>query len=142
METVDEALNAKLIACWQAALNTDDPEESQRWVDMAEWLSHRGDNPLPPPPEATNSRRRENDERRRFPRVPVRSPALLALKGRVLRGETANLSRSGACFVFADQNDLGEGEAGSFTVQGWLEDRPALVVAVEPGMLRLRFADR
>lgn len=141
METVDEALNAKLIACWQAALNTDDPEESQRWVDMAEWLSHRGDTPLPPP-EPTAGRRRVSDERRRFPRVPVRSPALLALEGRVLRGETLNLSRTGACFIFTDQSDLGEGESGSFTVQGWLEDRPALVLAVEPGMLRLRFADR
>jgi hypothetical protein len=139
METVDEALNAKLIACWQAALNTDDPEESQRWVDMAEWLSHRGDTPEPPP-NPLSGRHRTSEERRRFPRVPVCSPALLSLEGRVLRGETINLSRTGACVAFTDQPDLGEGERGSFTVQGWVEDRVALVVAVEPGMLRLRFA--
>lgn len=129
-----DAINAKLIACWQAALNTDDPDESQRWVDMAEWLSHRDD---PPPP---GTRRPKNpSDRRRFPRVPVCSPALFALGDRVIRGETVNLSRTGACFTCTGPDHLVGGEQGIFSVQGWVEDRPAIIVALEPGRIRLSF---
>lgn len=129
----DEMLNARLIACWQAALNTDDPEESQRWVDMAEWLAHRDDQPAPA------SRNRAVAERRRFPRVPVRSPALLTLDGRVIRGETLNLSRTGACFSCTGPEGLDINDAGVFSVRGWVEDRPAQIVALGPGQIRLKF---
>lgn len=129
----DEVLNAKLIACWQAALNTDDPDESQRWVDMAEWLAHRDDHPTPA------GRRRPATERRRFPRVPVRSPALFTLADRVIRGETLNLSRTGACFACTGPEGLAEGMSGIFSVRGWVEDRTARVVSLEPGQIRLTF---
>lgn len=131
----DEALNAKLLACWQAALNTDDPQESQRWVDMAEWLAHRGDAPPPSPPVTS----RVPSDRRRFPRVPLRSPALFALGDRVMRGETVNLSRTGACFACVGPVGLSLGETGSFSVRGWVEDRPARIVGLEPGRVRLAF---
>ncbi|MFY8095974.1 MAG: PilZ domain-containing protein [Niveispirillum sp.] len=131
----DEELNAKLIACWQAALNTDDPDESQRWVDMAEWLAHRGDQPAP-----ASTGRRPATERRRFPRVPVRSTALLALGDRVIRGETINLSRTGACFACTGPEGVEVGAVGVFSVRGWVEDRAALVVALEPGQIRLTWS--
>lgn len=130
----DEALNAKLLACWQAALNTDDPDESQRWVDMAEWLAHRDDDQPAP-----SSRKRSTAERRRFPRVPVRSPALFALGDRVIRGETVNLSRIGACFACAGPEGLVVEMTGIFSVRGWVEDRPARIVSLEPGQIRLQF---
>lgn len=130
----DEVLNAKLIACWQAALNTDDPDESQRWVDMAEWLAHRDDEPAP-----TTRAKRPAGDRRRFPRVPVRSTALLTLDGRVIRGETVNLSRTGACFACAGPDGLEIGMQGVFSVRGWVEDRTAHIVALDPGQVRLRF---
>ena len=129
----DEMLNAKLIACWQAALNTDDPDESQRWVDMAEWLAHRDDQPSPA------GRKRNAGEHRRFPRVPVRSPALLTLDGRVIRGETLNLSRTGACFSCIGPEGLVVDNAGVFSVRGWVEDRAAVIVALAPGQIRLKF---
>jgi hypothetical protein len=129
----DEVLNAKLIACWQAALNTDDPDESQRWVDMAEWLAHRDDRPAP------TRRKRPVGERRRFPRVPVRSPALLTLGDRVIRGETINLSRTGACFACTGPEGLDTDMSGVFSVRGWVEDRPARIVALDPGQIRLSF---
>lgn len=130
----DDELNKKLIACWQAALNTDDPDESQRWVDMAEWLAHRDDEPVP----ATRTRRPVGD-RRRFPRIPVRSTALLALDDRVIRGETINLSRTGACFSCNGPDGLDIGMNCVFSVRGWVEDRPAHIVALEPGQVRLHF---
>lgn len=130
----DEELNKKLIACWQAALNTDDPDESQRWVDMAEWLAHRDDEPAP----TTRSKRPAGD-RRRFPRVPIRSPALLTLDGHVIRGETVNLSRTGACFSCNGPEGLEIDMKGVFSVRGWVEDRPAHIVALAPGQVRLRF---
>lgn len=129
----DDVLNAKLIACWQAALNTDDPEESQRWVEMAEWLAHRDEHSTPA------RRRRPLTERRRFPRVPVRSPALFALSDNVIRGETLNLSRTGACFACTGPEGLTEGMSGIFSVRGWVEDRIARIVALEPGQIRLTF---
>ncbi len=128
----DEALNAKLLACWQAALNTDDPAESQRWVDMAEWLARRDEQPRP-------TSRRPPTERRRFPRVPVCSPALLAMGDRVIKGETVDLSRTGACFSCAGPEGLDLDSTGSFSVRGWLEDRPARIVGLEPGRIRLTF---
>lgn len=132
----DEEMNKKLIACWQAALNTDDPDESQRWVDMAEWLAHRDDGPAP----NTHTRiRRPVGDRRRFPRVPVRSTALLTLEDRVIRGETVNLSRTGACFSCTGPEGLEIGMKGVFSVRGWLEDRPAHIVALDPGQVRLHF---
>ncbi len=130
----DEEMNAKLIACWQAALNADDPDESQRWVNMAEWLAHRSDEPAP-----TGPVRRPVGDRRRFPRVPVRSPALLALGDRVIRGETQNLSRVGASFACAGPDGLSVGMVGIFSVHGWMADRPAHIVALDPGQIRLRF---
>ncbi|MFV3127679.1 PilZ domain-containing protein [Niveispirillum sp. KHB5.9] len=130
----DEALNAKLLACWQAALNTDDPDESQRWVDMAEWLAHRDDDRPAP-----SNRKRTAAERRRFPRVPVRSPALFALGDRVIRGETVNLSRTGACFACTGPDGLETEMTGIFSVRGWVEDRPARIVALDPGQIRLQF---
>jgi hypothetical protein len=130
----DDELNKKLIACWQAALNTDDPDESQRWVDMAEWLAHRDDETAP----RTRTRRPLGD-RRRFPRIPVRSTALLALDDRVIRGETINLSRTGACFSCNGPDGLEIGMTGVFSVRGWVEDRPAHIVALEPGQVRLSF---
>lgn len=129
----DEALNAKLIACWQAALNTDDPDESQRWVDMAEWLARRDEDPPP------DRRKRPIAERRRFPRVPVRSTALFALGDRVIRGETLNLSRVGACFACTGPEGLDLGMVGTFSVRGWLADRTARIVALDPGQIRLTF---
>lgn len=131
----DELLNAKLIACWQAALNTDDPDESQRWVDMAEWLAHRGDQPAP-----VSARKRESTERRRFPRVPVRSPALLTLGDRVIRGETVNLSRTGACFSCTGPDGVAVDTVGIFSVHGWVEDRAARIVALDPGQIRLTWS--
>lgn len=131
----DEVLNAKLIACWQAALNTDDPGESQRWVDMAEWLAHRDDQPAP-----AGVRNRPLAERRRFPRVPVRSPALLTVGDRVIRGETVNLSRTGACFSCAGPEGVDTDAVGVFSVHGWVEDRSARIVALEPGQIRLSWS--
>ena len=131
----DEVLNAKLIACWQAALNTDDPDESQRWVDMAEWLAHRSDQPAP-----AGKHKRPLAERRRFPRVPVRSPALLTLGDRVIRGETVNLSRTGACFSCTGPEGVEADAVGVFSVHGWVEDRRARVVALEPGQIRLTWS--
>ncbi|OYQ35331.1 hypothetical protein CHU95_08955 [Niveispirillum lacus] len=131
----DEALNAKLIACWQAALNTDDPNESQRWVDMAEWLAHRDDVTMP-----VSMDKRPTTERRRFPRVPVRSPALLAVGDRVIRGETVNLSRTGACFACTGPEGVDAGAVGLFSVHGWVEDRTARIVALEPGQIRLTWS--
>lgn len=128
----DEILNAKLLACWQAALNTDDPEESQRWVAMAEWLAHRDE-------QAPRRSRRPLTERRRFPRVPVCSPALLMLGDRVIKGETVDLSRTGACFTCAGPDGLELDSTGSFSVRGWVEDRPARIVGLEPGRIRLAF---
>jgi len=130
--TLEEALDAKLIACWQAALNTDDPEESRRWLDMAEWLAHRDERPFV-------RRRSGGDERRRFPRVSVSSPALLALADALIRGETVNLSRTGACFACPAVDGITEGDQGIFSVRGWLDDRPARIVAIEPGQIRLVF---
>ncbi|MBP7335328.1 PilZ domain-containing protein [Niveispirillum sp.] len=132
----DEVLNAKLIACWQAALNTDDPDESQRWVDMAEWLAHRGDQPAP----TAAPRKRPGTERRHFPRVPVRSPALLTLEDRIIRGETINLSRTGACFACTGPEGVETDIVGVFSVHGWVEDRAARIVALEPGQIRLTWS--
>ncbi|MFV3076580.1 PilZ domain-containing protein [Niveispirillum fermenti] len=147
----DEALNAKLLACWQAALNTDDPQESQRWVEMAEWLARRGGG-LPPvagggvlpagrdgAPASGTPAAGPGPDRRRFPRVPLRSPALLSLGDRVMRGETVNLSRTGACFACVGPVGLSLGDTGSFSVRGWVEDRPARIVGLEPGQIRLAF---
>lgn len=130
----DDVMNAKLIACWQAALNTDDPDESQRWVDMAEWLAHRDD------VKPRTRRKQPATERRRFPRLPVRSPALFALGDRVIRGETVDLSRTGACFSCAGPEGLDVEMTGVFSVRGWVEDRPARIVALGPGQVRLTFS--
>ncbi len=126
-------LDAKLVACWQAALNTDDPDESHRWVAMAEWLSNR-DDPLRPNPKGPHP-----GERRRFPRVPVRSPALLTVGSLLLRGETVNLSRTGACIAVTGPEGLAVGDQGIVSVQGWVEDRAAEVVDISPGQVRLAF---
>ena len=129
-KAVDAGLNARLIACWQAALHTDDPDESRRWMDMAQWLAHRDD----PSPGMLADRQHP------FVAVPLRGPALLALDDmQVIRGEAHSLSRAGAAFCCAGPDDLHRGQVGYLTVRGWAQDRAVRIVDLHPGLIRLAF---
>lgn len=131
---VDAGLNARLIACWQGALHTDDPEESRRWMDMAQWLAHRDDPPAPAPASAPTGTRPA------FVAVPLRGPALLTLEDmQVIRGEAHSLSRTSAAFCCAGPDDLYRGQEGYLTVRGWAADRPVRILDLEPGLVRLGF---
>ncbi|QJE74171.1 PilZ domain-containing protein [Aerophototrophica crusticola] len=71
--------------------------------------------------------------------MPVRSPALLTVGSLLLRGETVNLSRTGACIAVTGPEGLAVGDQGIVSVQGWVEDRAAEVVDISPGQVRLAF---
>ncbi|WP_154667284.1 hypothetical protein [Niveispirillum irakense] len=130
---VDAGLNARLIACWQGALHTDDPEESRRWMDMAQWLAHRDDPPDAAPPYP----------RPPFVSVPLKGPALLMLDDmQVIRGEAHSLSRTSAAFCCAGPDDLYRGQEGYLTVRGWATDRPVRILDLEPGLIRLVFVPK
>ena len=123
---------ARIRECWRAALNTDDPAESRKWVALAEALGHR--------PADAAARPVQAGERRRFPRVPVETAALLTVADRVLAGHTRNLSRTGAGLALADGHGVLPGDMALLTVAGWVADRPARVVAVDGPIVRLAYA--
>ncbi len=126
---------ARIRECWRAALNTDDPDESRKWVDLAESLGHRRAG------TGAASGARDGRERRRFPRVPVESAALLTVADRVLAGHTRNLSRTGASLQLAEGHGVVTGDHALLTVSGWVADRAAAVVAVEGRVVRLAYTD-
>lgn len=121
---------ARIRECWRAALNTDDPLESRKWVELAEALGSR-----PAGPAAADA----GEDRRRFPRVPVSSAALLTVADRVLAGHTRNLSRTGACLILAEEHGVFVDDLGLLTVSGWMADRPAAVVGVDGRIVRLAY---